>query len=56
MHPTAHVGVANRNQTLTHRLGCESSPFWKLKEALQRLGVHIPVNPHATAAKLDLNN
>jgi hypothetical protein len=41
-------------QTLTP-LGTGSSPSQELKDPLQRLGVHIPVNPHATAAKFDLD-
>jgi hypothetical protein len=31
-----------------------SSPSQKLKDALERLGFHVTVNAHPTAAKFDL--
>ncbi|WP_244659497.1 hypothetical protein [Bradyrhizobium guangdongense] len=47
---------AGRRRNLTP-LGSESSPSQKLKNPLQRLRVHVPINAHATpAAKLDLDN
>jgi hypothetical protein len=37
-------------QTLT-ALGIGSSPSQKLKDPLQRLGIHVTINAHATTAR-----